>query len=128
MYNREDLNVRDFRELECWKSCREINQRVSVLLKKLPQNEWELISNMKRAVRSTTRNIAEGYGRFHFKENIQFCRISRGSLEELKDDFITCYEEKYINEEEFYELMQVTQTSIRILNGYIKYLKSRLNE
>ena len=36
-----------------------------------------------------------GHGRWHYQENIQFCRISRGSTEELIDDFNTCIDEEY---------------------------------
>ena len=56
---------------------------------------------MRRAARSTTRNIAEGFGRHHDKENIQFVRISKGSLTEVLDDAITAKLEGYISEEEF---------------------------
>lgn len=73
-----------------------------MILKSFPNDEkFELISQMRRASRSVTHNIAEGYGRFHYKENAQFCRISRGSLYELIDQLITAKDENYINEESF---------------------------
>ena len=37
-----------------------------------------------RAADSISANLSEGYGRFHFKENKQFCYFSRGSLFETK--------------------------------------------
>lgn len=37
-----------------------------------------------RAADSISANIAEGYGRFHFKENKNFCYYSRGSILEVK--------------------------------------------
>jgi len=77
---------------------------------------------MKRASHSTTRNIAEGYGRFHYKENIQFCRISRGSLFELIDDLITAKDENYILENEYSEGKMKIEKALNILNGYINYL------
>lgn len=120
------MNVKGFHELECWKACREIVRSVSQLTKTLPKHDWDMKSNMNRAARSTTRNIAEGYGRFHYKENIQFCRISRGSLEELKDDLITCLDEEYITKEKMIEIHEKIETAIRILNGYIRYLNSRI--
>jgi four helix bundle protein len=55
--------------------------------KKLPTEEkYNVISQMRRAALSVTNNIAEGHGRYHFQENIQFLRQSRGSLDELLDD------------------------------------------
>lgn len=96
---------------------------VAELIKKLPATEkYDLIDNMKRASRSATRNIAEGYGRFHYKENIQFCRHSRGSLYELIDDLITCKDENFITGEEFKEGRAKIDKALAILNGYINYL------
>ncbi|GAG51541.1 unnamed protein product [marine sediment metagenome] len=80
---------------------------------------------MIRASRSSTANIAEGYGRFHFQENIQFCRQSRGSLFELIDHLLVAEECEYIGSEEREELIEHITSAIRLLNGYIKYLKSR---
>jgi four helix bundle protein len=51
--------------------------------------------------RSITANIAEGFGRFHHQENIQFSRQSRGSLGETLEHMITGYDEKYIFEKYF---------------------------
>jgi four helix bundle protein len=56
---------------------------------------------MRRAALSLTNNIAEGHGRYFFQENIQFCRISRGSLMELIDDLNTCIDEKYLEKKLF---------------------------
>lgn len=115
--------VRSFEDLECWKACNDFRKFIRNITKKLPAEEkYELISQMKRASRSVTNNIAEGYGRFHYKENTQFCRQSRGSLYELKDDLIIALDEKYITNEEFNEGLQKFEKSVLILNGYINYL------
>ena len=115
--------VRSFEDLECWKACNDFRKFIRNITKKLPAEEkYELISQMKRASRSVTNNIAEGYGRFHYKENTQFCRQSRGSLYELKDDLIIALDEKYIKNEEFNEGLQKFEKSVLILNGYINYL------
>lgn len=80
---------------------------------------------MIRASRSATANIAEGYGRFHYQENIQFCRQSRGSLYELIDHIDVAVECNYINTNYSESLIEEIKTAIKILNGYIRYLKSR---
>jgi four helix bundle protein len=97
---------------------------VSKLVKTFPKYEqYRLTDQMVRSSRSVPRNIAEGYGRYHFQENIQFCRQSRGSLTELLNDIITAYEEKYIDKEQYYLLCDHVDTTHRLLNGYIAYLK-----
>jgi len=80
---------------------------------------------MRRAARSTTHNIAEGFGRFHFKENTQFCRISRGSLYELVDQLITSLDEGYITRTQYEAGRKIIEHAIRLLNGYIRYLNNQ---
>ena len=84
-------------------------------------------SNLRRASRSITRNIAEGFGRYHYKENIQFCRISIGSLFEIKDDLIICVDEAKVKAEETTEGVELVDKAIASLNGYIKYLSNANN-
>jgi len=68
------------------------------VIRDLPTEEkYDLASQMRRAAISSSANIAEGYGRFHYQENIQFCRISRGSMYETQDHLITCIDNQYIS-------------------------------
>ena len=83
---------------------------------------------MIRASRSITANIAEGYGRFHYQENIQFCRQAKGSLYELVDHVIVAYDEQYIKEEEMDSYKNAIYAVIKKLNGYIKYLQKCKDE
>ncbi len=116
--------LKSFEELECWKACRQIVRWAMEVSAKFPKDEnFDLKDNMRRAARSSTRNIAEGFGRHHHKENMQYCRISRGSLYELIDDVITAYEEKYITLEEYEHARQLINRAIQLVNGYINYLK-----
>src|SRR5437773_11315591 len=107
-------SFRSFQELECWKAARLLRLFVSGIIKSLPKNEFELMDNIKRAARSATRNIAEEYGRFHYQENIQFCRMSRGSITEIWDDLITCFDEKYISDEKFKEGVSLVENTLKI--------------
>jgi len=77
---------------------------------------------MRRAARSTTHNIAEGFGRFYYQENIQFCRHSRGSPHELIDQLITSLDEGYITPEEYEKGRSLIAKALALLNGYINYL------
>jgi four helix bundle protein len=80
---------------------------------------------MIRASRSSTACIAEGYGRYHYQENIQFCRQSRGSLYELIDHILVAEECEYIDHGVSQTIIDEIKTSIVVLNGYIRYLKKR---
>ncbi len=125
----KENKIRSFEDLECWKVGTELRRFVSQLIKTFPKEEqFDLTSQMKRASRSVTHNIAEGYGRFHYQENIQFCRQARGSLYELIDQFIVAFDEKYITNEELIKGKEQINKSLALLNGYIKYLMKAKNE
>jgi four helix bundle protein len=121
--------IRSFEDLECWKKGRILRKEISKLIKTFPSFEkFELVSQMRRASRSVTHNISEGYGRFHFRENAQFYRIARGSLYEIIDQLITANDDDYIDDEEFLRLKSITNECITILNGYINYLIKKANK
>ncbi len=115
--------ITSFEELECWKACRDVRIYIMELIKKFPREEkYALTNGMRRASRSTTENITEGFGRYHFQENIQFCRHSRGSLHKLINQLITALDEKYITDSEFSSGKELIQRALGLLNGYINYL------
>jgi len=116
-------SFKSFEELDCWKACTEVRRFITALVRKYPKEErFALADDMKRAARSTTHNIAEGFGRFHFQENVQFCRHSRGSLHELIDQLITSQDEGFIKDTEYAEGRKLTSKALALLNGYINYL------
>lgn len=116
----------DFRDLEVWQKCKAIRKKIWYLCKNFPGEEkYRLSDQMIRASRSSTACIAEGYGRYHYQENMQFCRQSRGSLYELIDHLDVAEECEYLPPKESEVLIKEIKASIRILNGYIRYLKTR---
>ena len=115
-----------FEELEVYNLAREFRKEIYRLINKLPEQErYNLAGQMRRASTSLTNNIAEGHGRYHYQENIQFCRQSRGSLSELIDDLNICADEGYFSEPYLNELKRRAYEINKQLNGYIAYLKRR---
>jgi len=120
------MTYRSFEELEVYKAAREFRKKIYQLIKELPNEEkYNLAGQMRRAALSLTNNIGEGHGRFFFQENIQFCRISCGSLMELIDDLNTCIDEKYSEQSYIEQLKDEGYRINKMLNGYIGYLKRR---
>jgi len=116
--------IRTFEDLRCWQAGREVRLHVARFVRQLPPAErYRLGDQMLRSARSVTANIAEGYGRFHYQENAQFCRQARGSLYELLDHFICASDEGLATEDELREARSLVDTALRILNGYINYLR-----
>jgi four helix bundle protein len=115
--------MKSFEELECWKKAAALRRKISLLAKTFPKEErFRLSDQIVRASRSVTANIAEGYGRYHYQENIQFCRQSRGSLFEIIDHLTVAQDEAYISREVFRELRNEIDECLAILNGFINYL------
>ena len=102
-----------FYNLPVYKKCRSFRKNISQIVKtNFPKTEeYHLKSQVLDSSRSMTANITEGFGRFHYQENIQFCRQSRGSLTETMDHLITAFDEEYINKDQ-----------LKILNEEYKYL------
>jgi four helix bundle protein len=97
--------------------------------KQFPKSEeYHLKAQALDSSRSVTANIAEGFGRFHHQENIQFCRQSRGSLSEVLEHMITAYDEKYITKELLSEVNKDYKECLKEQNTYIKYLKTAKQE
>jgi len=84
-------------DLEIWKKSRSFRNEIAEVSKSFPDFEkFKLVDQIIRSSRSVTANIAEGHGRFHYQENIQFCRTARGSLLETFDHLTVALDEKYI--------------------------------
>src|SRR5688572_24763898 len=114
-------------DFELYRAAREFRKRVYTLIKDLPAAEkYALGSQMRRAAISVSNNIAEGHGRWHFQENIQFCRMARGSTEELIDDFNVCEDEQYGDQALVATLKTDAYELIRRINGYIAYLRKTM--
>ena len=115
-----------FYNLPVYKKCRSFRKNISQIVKtNFPKSEdYHLKAQVLDSSRSITANIAEGFGRFHYQENIQFCRQSRGSLTETMDHLITAFDEEYINKDQLKILNDEYKACLKELNIYIKYLKS----
>ncbi len=72
------------------------------------------------AIDSVAANLSEGFGRYFYKENKQFCYFSRGSLFESKTWLRKSFNRKLIDEKTYLQLAQELETIGVKLNNYIK--------
>ena len=116
--------LKTFEELECYQVARTLRVDLVKLAQALPSEEkFRLTDQLIRASRSVTANIAEGFGRHHHTENLQYCRQARGSLSECLDHLNAALDEELITNEEHQTHRAQIEESWRLLNGYIAYLK-----
>jgi four helix bundle protein len=118
-------SVKSFEDLQCWQACRALRLFIRrKIVPLMPKEEvYRLTDQMIRSSRSTTANIAEGYGRFHYLDNAKFCSNSRGSSWETLDHLITANDDGLIPDELLVEGRELINQAVRITNGYISYLQ-----
>ena len=83
-------------------------------------------SQFTRAADSISANIAEGYGRYFYKDRRVFCYYSRGSLLESKNWAIKALSRQLMTQQDYDELIEKMKTLHHKLNIYIKKLNTNI--
>lgn len=119
------MSVEGLKRLKVWGRAKDFSIKIyRQALPLLPAEEkWNLNQQLQRSSLSISTNIAEGYGRFYYQENVRFCYIARGSLEETLSHLIFALEMNYIPAELYKELEIEGEEIDKMLNGYISFLK-----
>jgi four helix bundle protein len=116
-----------FEDLDVYKAAREFGKSMYAVNRRLPDLEkYDLGRQIRRAAVSLTNNIAEGHGRFHYRDRIRFFLHSRGSLEELVDDLNICLDEKYVPADHIANLKEQSLAVLTLINGYLRYYEAVL--
>lgn len=123
-------DYKGYKDLDCYKKSRELRIFISDLVKKFPiEEKYLLVLQIRRASRSVTATIAEGYGRFTYTDTRNFFIMARGSVTETMEHLTTAFDEKYITDETLREGEEKCETCFKLLNGYIAWLdKSKANK
>lgn len=114
-------------DLSLYQKARVFRNEISKVARELPEEErYALRNQIIRSSRSISAQIAEGHGRYHYREMIQYCRIARGSLLETQDHVYVALDERYISDQQAEMLIDLQMELVRMLNGYIRYLKKKV--
>jgi four helix bundle protein len=119
------MSVEGLKRLKVWGRAKDFALKIyEKTLPLLPAEEkWNLNQQLRRSSLSISANIAEGYGRFYYQDNVRFCYIARGSLEETLSHLTFALEMNYISVELYKELETEGEEIDKMLNGYIGFLK-----
>jgi four helix bundle protein len=91
-----------FEDMPVWQKGMELAERVFSITEKLPKKEdYGLTSQIRRSALSIPANIAEGFGRKHTKDKLNFYYDSRGSLAETKSHLVYGLRVGYFKQSEF---------------------------
>ena len=108
-------------DLELYKLSMEIGEEIWMLIKDWPTfSKFSLGNQITRSADSIALNISEGYGRYHYKENRNFCYYARGSAFETKTALQKAFKRELISETQFSQLISKMDKFLYMLNQYIK--------
>ncbi len=115
-----------FKDMKIWELSMTLVEDIYRKTRNFPQHElYGLSSQMRRAAISIPSNIAEGNGRAHSKEYIQFLYLARGSLMELMTQLEIAHRLNYINIEEKTEIYDQCEIILKMLHKLITSIKKK---
>ncbi len=119
------MSIGGLEKLEAWKNAMDFAVRVhQEFIPLLPTEEkWSLAQQIRRSAQSIPANIAEEHGRFYYQDNVRFCYIARGSLEETLSHLAFASKVGYLPASLFQSLCREGEELNKLINGYIGFLK-----
>lgn len=116
--------MHNFKELKVWQKSRELVKEIYLITKKFPKDEqFGLISQIRRAAVSIPSNIAEGCGRKTDKDTKRFFDIAQGSSFEVEAQLILAYDLEFISREESAKIWKQTQEVQKMIRGFSQSLR-----
>ncbi|MDD5173487.1 MAG: four helix bundle protein [Candidatus Omnitrophica bacterium] len=110
-----------FENLEVYKKAVDIADELSTLTESFPKGNYYLSDQLNRAVLSIAANIAEGNGKYHKADRINFFRIARGSAFECVPILELCKRKKLIAEEAAKAFKERLDEICKMLSGLMNY-------
>lgn len=115
-----------FERLEVWQESIELADVVFGLLERIPPaRHLRMVSQLEGAVTSIAQNIAEGKGRQHTKEFLQYLSIAQGSLYETVTLIEVFRRNRIFDEVEYLQIRQRTEQIHRKLSGLINSIRGK---
>lgn len=119
----------DFTNLDVWQEAHRLTIIIYRLSSKFPKNElYGLTAQLRRAVVSIELNIAEGYGRYHFAEEVKFLLNARGSIAEVQSCLLIAKDLGFITKTQATDIYSSLRILSKRINSLIKYKKSKLDK
>lgn len=117
--------IKTHKDLNVWKDAMTLALLTYQYTETFPKQEtYGLTSQMRRASVSIPSNIAEGAGRGHKKELIQFLNIAKGSIAELETQALLAHALAYLNQG---EIEKITNQITLVRKQLISLIKTQIN-
>lgn len=115
--------------LELYKDAESISDEAWIIFNSLSKNfQYHIGNQFLDAADSIGANIAEGYGRYHFRESINFNNFARGSALETRYWLNRLFKRGFIDEATYSKSKELIRSCIARINGYNNYLRKQLNK
>ena len=117
---------RTYRDLIVWQKAVLLAVEVYKVTKCFPKDEiYGLTSQLRRAGVAIPSNIAEGQGRGHLSEYIQFLKIAYGSAAEVETQLMIAKKINYISNSNYDSILLLLYEIMKMLNSLILKLKPK---
>lgn len=121
-----NFHTYSFEKLEVWQLAREIRVDIYKLTQAFPKEEqFNLTSQIRRAIGSVTANIVEGSGRATDKDRSRFTNNAYSSALEVLDHLIAAFDLNFISEEQYTAHRIKLDKLLNKLNAYYRYQLGR---
>ena len=119
------MKNRVWKDLDVWEESHIFAIEIYKILAPFPKSEeYNLISQIKRAASSVPANIVEGHSRETNREFTRFLYIARGSLEEVRYFLLLAKDLNFLSNEGYMDIESRAEKVSKMLNGLIKFMKS----
>jgi four helix bundle protein len=116
--------IEKFEEIQAWQKARQLVKRIYQVTSEGDfAQDYGLKDQITRASVSIISNIAEGFSRQTDKEFIQYLHVAKGSASEVQSQLYVALDLGYISKDAFKELYELSQETIRLISGFVRYLK-----
>jgi len=110
-----------FENLEVYKKAIALTDDLSALTESFPKGNYYLSDQLNRALLSIATNIAEGNGKYHKADRVNFFRIARGSAFECVPILELCKRKKLLKEEDAVAYKNRLDEICKMLSGLMNY-------
>ena len=115
------MKINDFYDLDSWKESHRLVVTVYRLVRGFPRDEkFGVTDQLRRAASSVTANIAEGFGRYHYKDKAHFYYQARGSVKEVENFLLLVRDLGYVSKTELDIPWNLCKKSEMLINGLIR--------
>ncbi len=118
------MGVRRFEDLVAWQLAFDLQREVFAFTAYGPAwTDFKFREQIRDASASTTRNVAEGFGRYRPREFARFLEIARGSLQETRSHLHDALQRSYLTPREHARLVRLSDRTLGASTALLKYLR-----